>query len=470
MKIILILIVLCSFMLILDSAVIGLKLSETGKGLNHAVIVKSKGLFKLGFENGLNYGLTQWYDLVNDPQAKIDISQNHTGYLPEHAQGALFNQCLNPDDLIGHVVSARNHFKDTPRSIKILENGAVRIVLENSYHPMLGKQNKELLFNTRYVIYPTGKIYITNTFTALSSQKIDMWRNSVLGLGDPVYQIKADTGTVELTGENVLTDKTKKWIVDQWKGFQVNLPGWISFEIDGNTENSLKVGKQVSGGKKLTGGKYSLATQQTKYGWLRGDSVTFPKSWHKGSADFIFACWDKATPAPYQEWTKASIMLVPYPGNPKQGGGGGLHGWRGYKRIYYEYGKFKMKKDEKITQYYMMALGSEKSSILPDIISKPVAKVYADDYRKPAKFANGEFDKQNGCYVLTKNKIDFDTGTIERVYPVFQLAGAAVPKVKLNGKSLQAGKDYLSQVNSDGNVIIQLLKKLKDNTSIEFNK
>lgn len=329
MKTIKILMIMCLGCFSVYAENVGLKLSETGKGLDHTVAVESPGLFKLGFENGLNYGLTQWYDLVNDPQAKIDISQNHTGYLPEHAQGALFNQCLNPDDLIGHVVSARNQFKETPRSIKILEKGPARVVLENSYHPMLGKQNIELLFNTHYVIYPTGKIYIKNTFTALSPQEITMWRNSVLGLGDPAYQTKADTGTVELSGENVLTDKTKKWKVDQWKGFQVNLPGWISFEIDSNTENTLKVGKQVAGGKKLTGGKYSIATQQTKYGWLRGDSVTFPKSWHKGSADFIFACWDKSSPSPYTDWTKASIMLSPFPGNPKQGEHVGLHGWGG---------------------------------------------------------------------------------------------------------------------------------------------
>lgn len=139
----------------------------------------------------------------------------------------------------------------------------------------------------------------------------------------------------------------------------------------------------------------------------------------------------------------------------------------GYKRIYYEYGKFKMKKDEKITQYYMMVLGAENSKVLPNINSRKVGQMYADDYRKPAKFAGGKFDKANGYYALTKNKVEFDAGGIERIFPVFELKGNAVPKVKLNGKDLKVGKDYVGQVN-DGKVIVQLLEKLTGKTSLEF--
>ena len=64
--------------------------------------------------------------------------------------------------------------------------------------------------------------------------------------------------------------------------------------------------------------------------------------------------------------------------------------------------------------------------------------------------------------------IEFDAGGIERIFPVFELKGTAVPKVKLNGKELQAGKDFVAQVNPDGKVIVQLLKKLSGKNSIEF--
>jgi len=460
---------LISYSLFAQAEQIELKLSETGTGLDHTVIIESPGMFKLGFENGLNYGLSQWFDLVNDPQAKVDISHNYTDYLSAHAQGALFNQCLNPDDLIGHVASAKLHFKDTPRSIKIIESGPVRVIVENSYHPMLGKQNKTLLFNTRYVIYPTGKMFIKNIFTALKPQTITLWRNSILGVGDPAYSLNADKGIIELTEKNVLTDKTKKWKLNQWKGYQITLPGWNSFEIAANTETTITVGKQLSGGKPLSSGEYTISTQRTKYGWLRGDSVKFPKTWHNKSSDFILACWDKTTPKPYSEWTKASVMLTPFPNNPKQGGGAGLHGWSGYKRTYYEYGKFEMKQDEKITQYYMINLGAENSEFLPNIISKEIAKTYADDYRQPVILKNGEFSKQNGCYILNNHKIDFDAAGIERIYPVFQLTGNSTPKVKLNNAKLQEGKDYISQINKNNQVIVQILRKLSNKNTLEFS-
>jgi len=447
---------------------VGLTLSEDGEGLDHIVTVESRDLFKLGFENGLNYGLTQWFDLVADPQAERDLSQNHTGYLPEHAQGALFNQCLNPHDLIGHVVSARRQFKKTPRSIKVLERGPVRVVVENSYHPMLAKQDTDLLFNTRYVIYPTGKIFIVNTLTALEMQEITMWRNSVLGLGDPSFDIRSDAGVATLSGERELSVPGKHWKPDVWRGRQVTLPGWTAFEIVGNSATTLTIGRQLSGSKPLSGGNYVIGSQATVFGWLRGDSVTFPKTWHKEPAEFLFCNWDKATPPPLTDWTQASIMLVPFPGNPRQGGGGGLHGWKGYKRLYYEFGTFSLQKNESVTQYYMMQLGTEHSGILPHIGSRDAARVYADDYRIPLNVANATFDKRNGYYALAGTEAVFDIGERTTVFPVFALAGSAVPEVLLNGQHLRPGIDYIGQINDDGTVVVQLLKRLVGKNRVVF--
>ena len=190
-----------------------------------------------------------------------------------------------------HPVSgAKNQFKDVPRSIKILESGPVRVVLENAHHPMLGKKNEQILFKTRYTIYPNGKIFISNTFSASADQQITMWRNSIVGLSDPTYKVHTESGEMIVVENNKIIEKDKKWKVNQWKGLQLNLPDWRSFDILSNTEDTLVLGKQVAGGKKaLAGGKYKIDSNPLKFGWLRGDSVAFPKQWHQNSAKYIYA-------------------------------------------------------------------------------------------------------------------------------------------------------------------------------------
>ncbi|MDD4350043.1 MAG: hypothetical protein PHF70_13120 [Opitutales bacterium] len=46
-----------------------LVISETGSTgtRDHTLFVESPGVFRIGFDWGYNYGMTQWHDLVNDP-------------------------------------------------------------------------------------------------------------------------------------------------------------------------------------------------------------------------------------------------------------------------------------------------------------------------------------------------------------------------------------------------------------------
>ena len=97
-----------------------LTVKENGKGLQHTVTIECDARFRLVFEATRNYGITQWYDLAGDPQGNRDLLKNPTDYIPMHAQGAIFNQCLNPDDLIAHVASGGSLHKDVPRSFCIL--------------------------------------------------------------------------------------------------------------------------------------------------------------------------------------------------------------------------------------------------------------------------------------------------------------------------------------------------------------
>ena len=100
----------------------------------------------------------------------------------------IFNQCLNPDDLIAHVTSGGSLHKDVPRSFRILSRQLDEIEVESIYSPMLGKANADLVFTTRYKISGSGQIDVHNTMRAKSPQTITMWRNAIITLGDPTYQ------------------------------------------------------------------------------------------------------------------------------------------------------------------------------------------------------------------------------------------------------------------------------------------
>ncbi|MGB2454614.1 MAG: hypothetical protein ACPIG7_08480 [Akkermansiaceae bacterium] len=83
------------------------KVSEPGSGLNHEVAVEVASRFRVVFEARKNYGITKWFDLNGDPTARTELLANPTNYIPQHAQGALFNQCVDPGDLIGHIATER---------------------------------------------------------------------------------------------------------------------------------------------------------------------------------------------------------------------------------------------------------------------------------------------------------------------------------------------------------------------------
>ena len=448
-----------------------LELSETGEGSNHKVMVTSPNLFKMGFENNMCYGATVWYDLVNDPDAKNCITKSKSGFITPSAQGAFINQVLMPKDFIAHIESP--YHKQAPRSIEIVEKGPARVIIKNKLRPLFSHNVADNIeFQTAYTIYPTGRIYIKSTLIGIKESKITLWRNSTITMPDPTYNTAPiDSGTAtEVKDGKVFIDSTKKWKKDRWKGHCLSLPKWTTYEIEGNNETTLFIGKRLSGKTPLGKEKYSIISHKNKHGWLRADSVNNPHSWHRDPAEFIFMYWDKSTPTPFTNWTKASILLAPRPGNPKQGGGAGLHGWKGTKRLYYEFGKFDLAKDEKVTQFYMVQLGTENSKYLPNIRTKKVGAEYANDYRTPATVGNGKFDWENGCYIVKLGEFNFKIGGIERVKPVFQVNnwnGSNRASVSINGKALAVGKDFISAKEKE-TMIIQLLLNIKTDSKINI--
>jgi hypothetical protein len=238
----------------------------------------------------------------------------------------------------------------------------------------------------------------------------------------------------------------------------------VELEILDNTENELVLEKNRH---VLIDGKYTIQSDDLKYGWLRADSINNPLSWHKNPADFIFTYWDdKNTPAPFKEWSKASIMLVPMSNNPKQGHGGSKHGWAGFKRLFYGYGKFDMKKDEEIIQYYMMQLGSSVTEKLPDINTIKIGRRLADPYINAEKLITGTdvtFNIVTGAYKLkyagAPITLKLDNNTQGADWLAFEITGIqSAPKIQQGGKVLKSRSEKLA----DGTYLLLLEDKVTD--------
>jgi len=356
--------------------------SESGADLDHEVTVEAAKRFRLVFEARKNYGITKWFDLSGDPYGKTDLLSNPTGYIPSHAQGALFNQCLNPGDLIGHVAAAGSVHKDIPRSIRIVGSLPDRAIIENRYSPVLGRANPDLVFTTRYVIHGDGRIYVRSTLSAVTAQKITLWRNCIVTLGDPTFHTNvAEKLTAELRGPDQLLVSNAEWQPSEWVGHVAEQDGYRYYDIVHNTRNVLTV-KPRNPQREPSGGALSIRSHPTRYGWLRCDSVSQPIAWHRDPAEFIYAYWDPNTPEPYQNWTKASIMLVPRPANARQGYGGRLHGWRGCKRMFFETGAFELGPGDSVTQHYLIQLGSCGDDVLPDLSDLATCRRIARQYER----------------------------------------------------------------------------------------
>jgi hypothetical protein len=232
--------------------------SESGDGLEHRVIVDAPERFRLVFEASKNYGITQWFDLAGDPKAKTDLLHNPTDYIPEHSQGAIFNQCLNPDDLIAHVASAGGLHRDCPRSIQIHQRGSESAVIECSYSPVLGKANPDLVFRTHYTITSDGRILVRNTMSSRTDQKLTMWRNAIITLGDPTYltrNVAELEGTLE--APEVLRVAEADWRDGEWAGYVAKQDSYRAYGIVGNTTNTLTV-KPRHPDKRPSSGKLAI--------------------------------------------------------------------------------------------------------------------------------------------------------------------------------------------------------------------
>lgn len=286
--------------------------------------VESSGQFRLVFESDDNWGLSQWYDLNNDPSATTNLAG------PAYSVSGPGTPCAAEPGLANityYAVSDAKQFMrqigcvypSTPRAFTVLQNTADMIVVESSGNPVsfTTAPDPSVSVKVRYYILPTGKIYLRKSITA-GSAGLDLGAGSAdlfigtLGLQDPTQ-----TGTIP-----------------------PDTQGWIR-----------------------------ASTEQNPYSYEdHGDSATF-------------AYWAQNSPSPYTHWTHASIVEAWSPNNSESnavyrqiqhswgdGAGNGVVRW-GYR---ISPGPVIAANATK-TYEFLIQLGSENSSVLPNIVTSSTA-------------------------------------------------------------------------------------------------
>ena len=297
----------------------GVQLIDSGLGLSRTVTVESTGLFRLVFEAADNWGIAQWYDLVNDPSAQTNLTGPGYGVTKDisTAEPGLFQQVFygtTPNDPKLYTRAASYYFPNSPRTFNILENSRSRVVVQAISSPVANAVGvlSNVTADVTYYIYPNGKIYVHSVLRVAAAQTASEWRCATLGLSDP-------------TSANPYTSPDST-------------------------------------------------------GWIRSSTTQNPYDYVGAAESYIFAYWRASTtPAPYTNFTKASVLLVPKPNNPNQGIQG-RHNWGGWKRWYYGNAPLNMAAGQSLTQDYLIQLGTQGSFVLPNINSRAVADPIAQAY------------------------------------------------------------------------------------------
>jgi len=295
-----------------------MQLVDAGSGTSRTVTIESTGLFRLVFEAADNWGIAQWFDLVNDPSAATNLTGPGYGVNNDisTSEPGLFQQVFygtSPDDPKLYTRAASYYFPNSPRTFNILENSVSRVVVQAISSPIAGAVGvlSNVTADVTYYIYPNGKIYIHSVLRVPNAQTASEWRCATLGLRDPTS-------------------------VDSY-----------------STPDST--------------------------GWMRSSTTQNPYDWVGSTESYLFAYWADSTPAPNTNFTKASVLLVPKPGNPNQGIQG-RHNWSGWKRWYYGNAPLNLAAGQSVTQDYLIQLGTQGSSVLPNINSSAVAGPIAQAY------------------------------------------------------------------------------------------
>jgi hypothetical protein len=168
----------------------GLTLVCSGTGINQAVTVESSHQFRLVFEAADNWGLSQWYDLVNNPTATTNLALAYGVGGPSQAcareSGIPQITFYGDGDKKASMFMAGCGYSTASRSMTILTNTTSQVVLQTVGYPMAGSIDTNVTVTTTYDIRPDGHIYINQKVAVAAAQNLTA-DNYVLevGLNDP---------------------------------------------------------------------------------------------------------------------------------------------------------------------------------------------------------------------------------------------------------------------------------------------
>jgi len=313
----------------------GLSLSCSGTGINQAITIDSAGQFRLVFEAADNWGLSQWYDLVNDPNATTNLTLAWPVTGPSggvcQKQNGLANMVFYGDnDRISDMFEVASGCPfSSSSSMTIIQSTPLRIVLQTAgLHP-LGNTSTDtnVAVTVTYYIYWNGQIYIHNSVGVGTAQDLSAGGLADLFILDMGLNDPAQTGTTP---------------------------------------------------------------PDSKVGWVRAVATQNPWAGNGTPENSVFAYWDPTTPT-YGNFTKASIMAVASPNNPSANYYPILHSWGcgtgcgtvrwGYRIDHSSSSLYNLGAGQTISFDWMIQLGTQGSSVLPNITSSAVAGPIANAYR-----------------------------------------------------------------------------------------
>src|ERR1700739_2627425 len=168
---------------------------DSGSGINEIVTVTSTGQFKIAFEAADGWALSQWYDLVNDPNLTTNVAaapgiigvSDHCTY-----QNGIPNIVFYGDnDSVLHQFTQGCDFSSSPRSMSVLASSPSLVVIQTSNSPTASALSIDtnVVVTKTYYIYPNGKIYVHESIHVTNAQNLTSAASGnyimEIGLNDP---------------------------------------------------------------------------------------------------------------------------------------------------------------------------------------------------------------------------------------------------------------------------------------------
>lgn len=316
---------------------IGLMLSTGGVGSVQTLSVTEPGQFKLVFESSDSWGIAQWYDLVNDASATTNLLGPAYATMSTDitlAEPGLFQRTYyDYGDTKQFCRPSYYYFGRSPRSLNIIESGPARVVVETKSVPTVTATEvaNNLIGTARYYIYPNGQVYVHYTVTLTTAGVFN--------------------------SNNIYSDVT--------------------------LEDPTQTG----------------TTPPDTQGWIRASATQNPYTSVSGAEPYLYSYWGPGTSSPYTNYTKASILLVRNPNNLHDGNQI-VHSWgsaTGFGVVRWGWSNsdtINVGAGGTETEDMLIQLGTQGSSVLPNLISSttagPIAAAYIANPTPPSVRGPGD--------------------------------------------------------------------------------